>query len=51
VNRADELAEYFAAHARRVHASLRRETKEERLLRAINGLMDEHARRDEHGDT
>ena len=34
-----------------MHAALRRETKEERLLRAINGLMDERARRDEHGDT
>lgn len=47
VGRAAEVLRYFLAHARRVHAILHQETREERMLRVLDELRGKHGENDE----
>jgi hypothetical protein len=45
VGRAARIVRYFKASARRVHARMRGESREERLLRVLDGFLGEHGGR------
>ncbi len=49
VQRAAKIIDYFVAHARRVHAVLFPETREQRLLRVLAGLVSERGTEDTPG--